>query len=149
MQISCKCDYATKIILDLSAHYPDRLVHVEDIAKRQDIPRNYLEQILLSLKKGGFVQSKKGPRGGYSLTRPSKDISLGDIVRFIEGSIYPNSRVDPQSLQAGDEADRCALSEIWKKVGETISTIVDDVDFEQILDRTKKIREKEVINYYI
>jgi Rrf2 family protein len=149
MKISYKCDYATKIILDLSENYPNNLVHIEDIARRQNIPRNYLEQILLSLKRGGFVQSKKGPKGGYSLTRRSKEISLGDVVRFIEGSIYPISCVDPQASRTCDEVSRCALSGVWKEVGDAISNIVDNVNFEQIMDRTRKIRRKEVINYYI
>lgn len=64
MKISYRTDYSLKAILVLAKHYPDRLVHLDELSGRQDIPRKYLEQLLLSLKKGGFVQSKKGPRGG-------------------------------------------------------------------------------------
>lgn len=59
MKISYKCDYSLKVILDLSIHYPDKLTSIKDLAVRQDIPKKFLEQILLDLKKGGFVDSKK------------------------------------------------------------------------------------------
>ncbi|MFC1517443.1 RrF2 family transcriptional regulator [Candidatus Margulisiibacteriota bacterium] len=149
MKVSYKGDYATKIILDLSEIYPNKLAHIEDIAKRQDIPQNYLEQILLTLKKGGFVQSKKGPNGGYSLTRRPEEISLGEIIRFIEGPVYPISCCDPQGTQTCKETKKCAFIGIWKEVGDGIANIVDNINFEQIKERTRKIREKEAISYHI
>lgn len=149
MKITYKGDYATKIILDLAENCQDKLVHIEDIAKRQDIPQNYLEQILLMLKKGGFVQSKKGPNGGYALTRSPKDISLGDIVRFIEGPIYPISCVDPEAPKTCKEVGKCSFYGIWKEVRESIAKIVDNIDFEQIKKRAAKLKEKDALNYYI
>ena len=94
MNISYKGDYSLKIILDLTFYYPDTMVHIEDISKRQDIPRKFLEQILLQLKRGGFVESKKGPNGGYFLAVAPKDILLGDVIRFVEGPIHPVSCID-------------------------------------------------------
>ena len=128
MKITYKGDYATKIILDLAENYQQELVHIEDIAKRQDIPQNYLEQILLMLKKGGFVQSKKGPNGGYELTRDPKNITLGEVVRFIEGPIYPISCTDPKGPQTCKEINRCAFIGIWREVGDAIANIVDSIE---------------------
>ncbi|MBU0579773.1 MAG: Rrf2 family transcriptional regulator [Candidatus Margulisbacteria bacterium] len=149
MQVTYKGDYALKVILDLSLNFKKELVHIEDVAQRQDIPQNFLEQILLLLKKGGFVQSKKGPNGGYQLTRSPKTISLGEVVRFIEGPIYPISCVDPHGPQTCKETKRCAFIGVWKEVGDAISNIVDNINFEQMVEKTKKLREKEAINYFI
>ncbi len=149
MKISYKCDYALKIILDLADYYPAQLVHRSDIARRQDIPEKFLEQILRSLIKGGFVQSKKGPNGGYALTRPPKEISLGEVIRIIEGPVYPISCVDPDAFPTCDFVPRCAFCGIWKEVGQAVANIVDNIDFRQMQQKTKKLREQEAIIYYI
>lgn len=149
MKISYKCDYALKIILDLAEYYQHQLVHRHEIAARQDIPEKFLEQVLRSLKEGGFVRSKKGPNGGYSLNRPPKEISLGEIVRFIEGSVYPISCVDPDALPTCDFVPRCVFHPIWGKVGETVANIVDNIDFAQLQQQASRLREEEALTYYI
>lgn len=149
MKISFKGDYALKVILDLADNYPNRMIHSEDIARRQNIPQKFLEQILLELKRGGFVQSKKGPGGGYSLSRYPKEISLGSVIRFIDGSVFPISCVDPSAKQPCDTLSSCVFSPIWKQVGSGISKIIDNIDFQQLKENLKKLKEKEVINYTI
>ena len=69
MKRSTRCDYALRAVLELS-HHNDKLVRVADLSKVQDIPNKYLEQIMLQLKKAGYVESRKGPRGGYALAKP-------------------------------------------------------------------------------
>ncbi len=149
MRISYKGDYALKVILDLADNYPDTFIHIEDISRRQDIPQKYLEQILLTLKKGGFVQSKKGPNGGYFLTRAPREISLGEVVRFIEGPIYPISCVDPEAQKTCRETSTCVFCDVWKEVGDGIARIVDSIDFEQLKERSRKKTAKEVMYYSI
>ncbi|MGK0290789.1 MAG: Rrf2 family cysteine metabolism transcriptional repressor [bacterium] len=149
MKISYKCDYALKVILDLSNHYESNLIHIEEIATRQDIPQNYLEQILLILKKSGFVKSKKGPKGGYTLARAPKEIILGDVIRAIEGSIYPISCVDEQKPQTCDFVSRCGFFGVWKEVGSAISAIVDHLTFEDIQARETQTLAKNTIHYHI
>ncbi|MCP4399621.1 MAG: Rrf2 family transcriptional regulator [bacterium] len=149
MKISYKCDYALKIILDLAEHSQIRLVHRREIAKRQDIPERFLEQILRLLMKGGFVHSKKGPNGGYSLTRAPKEISLGDIVRFIEGPIFPIACVDPAAPSPCDFVPKCPFYGIWKDVGDAVAHIVDNTDFEQIQQQASALKGRENLIYYI
>jgi len=149
MKVSYKCDYALKIILDLADYYQHQLEHRSDIAKRQDIPEKFLEQILRDLIKGGFVQSKKGPNGGYALSRPPAEISLGEVIRFIEGPVYPISCVDPEAHSACDFIPKCAFYDIWKEVGEAIVGIIDNIDFEQIQQKTSELKEKVSITYHI
>jgi Rrf2 family protein len=149
MKISYKCDYALKIILDLADYYPHQLVHRSEIARRQDVPEKFLEQILRSLIKGGFVQSKKGPNGGYSLSRPPKEISLGEVICLIEGSVYPISCVEPEAPPTCDFVPRCVFYDIWKEVGKTVAQIVDNINFEQLQQKASRLREEEAITYYI
>ena len=83
MKITYKGDYALKAILDLSCHYGAEHVTINDIAKRIDAPVKFMEQVLLELKRGGFVDSKRGKVGGYSLSKAPNKITIGDVLRFI------------------------------------------------------------------
>jgi Rrf2 family protein len=146
MKISCKCEYVLRVMADLSQKYPKALSHIEEIAKRQQIPKKYLEHILLSLKKGGFLESKKGPQGGYALSRHPKEISLGEVIRFVEGpdssSPLPNCVPGKHAL-----AVKKIFTEIWQEVDEAVSGVLDKISFEDIRFRISKI--KETINYCI
>ena len=149
MKISYKGDYALKVILDLAIHYPDKLVHTKEISQRQDIPKNYLEQILLTLRQGGFIQSKKGPQGGYSLTRKPMEIGLGEVIRHIEGPIYPISCVDKEVPPTCDFINKCAFFDVWTQVGDAISRIIDSINFEQLREQQLLLEQPASIMYHI
>src|SRR2546425_6135723 len=89
MRISAKGEYAIKAVLDLSLRSGDGLVPIQDIAVRQAIPQRYLEHVLLALKRAGLLGSKRGASGGYHLTRPPEEISVGDVLRAVAGSQAP------------------------------------------------------------
>lgn len=135
MKISYKGDYSLKVILDLSMHYPHSLVSIQELSTRQDIPKKFLEQILLDLKKGGFLMSKKGPKGGYALAKSPESIILGDVIRFIEGSVYPVSCIDPVHPTECRDKPNCLFSTIWIEVGDAISSIIDNISFKELKDR--------------
>ena len=149
MNISYKGDYALKVILDLATNWPAKLVHTKDIAQRQNIPKGFLDQIMLLLRQGGFVQSKKGPNGGYSLTRPPKEIMLGEVVRFIDGPLYPISCIDPATPPTCNEVNKCSFYGVWQEVGLAISQIVDNISFAELKDRAIKLAEPTQAMYYI
>ncbi|MCP4751419.1 MAG: Rrf2 family transcriptional regulator [Proteobacteria bacterium] len=150
MKISYKTDYCLKIILDLAKNYhPLRLVHLTELSSRQDIPRKFLEQLLLMLKKGGFIQSKKGPKGGYSLTRDPAQIRLGEVIRFVEGSFYPISCIDPAVEQGCDFEPKCVFAGIWKTVEKAVSGIVDPIDFADLVKKETRLLENVVIDFQI
>lgn len=149
MKISYKCDYSLKVILDLSIHYPDKLTSIKDLAVRQDIPKKFLEQILLDLKKGGFVDSKKGSKGGYFLAKNPKDILLGDVIRYVEGSVYPISCIDPDKPTECNERVSCFFAPIWLHIGNAITEIIDSVSFEDLKQKHLDSVKKFVIDYQI
>ncbi|OGV20752.1 MAG: hypothetical protein A2X47_11070 [Lentisphaerae bacterium GWF2_38_69] len=148
MKISYKCDYALKVILFMSERKND-FAHLEELSETQDIPRKFLELILLELKKGGFVESKKGPKGGYYLLKEPKDIKLGDVVRFIEGSVYPISCVDPTLPQSCKERRKCVFAPVWRKIGECINSIIDGINFQDLVIESARKRKEENLNYCI
>lgn len=149
MKITYKGDYALKSILDLSFHYKTgEIVPLSDISGRQDIPVKYLEQIMLVLKGAGYVYSRRGVGGGFQLAKPPADITLGEIVRIIEGPIEPIScgKRDYDS-QCGEE-ECCAFREVWMKVTDRISEIVDRLSFADIMRRVQELREQKMGYHY-
>lgn len=148
MKITYKGDYALKTILDLALHYNQGVATIHDLAKRADIPIKFLEQVLLELKRGGFVASKRGINGGYFLARKPQEIKLGEVVRFIDGPIEPLPCAGRQVTYKGcADIYKCAFREIWTAVTEAISGVIDNITFEDLL---KKIKVKEkAVTYHI
>jgi Rrf2 family protein len=151
MKITFKGDYALKAILDLSMSSQNgKVVPITDISRRQDIPLPFLEQIMLILKKAGYVQSRTGKGGGFYLAKRPEDITLGEIVRLIEGPIEPIACGVKGQPSGCAEEGRCAFKEVWVNVTEAISEIVDTVTFAHIMRRTRELREfKTEYNYSI
>ena len=146
MHLTYKGDYALKTILDLAIHYGNSPVTGHELAKRTDIPIKFLEQILLDLKKGGFVESRRGKVGGYLLAKDPSSIKLGDVVRFIDGPIEPIACVGKKYHRCQD-IYRCAFRGIWQEVSGAISDIVDSITFGDLVNKVRK--QKETVSYQI
>lgn len=138
MKISYKLDYALKTLLDLALQYRQDLVTITDLSERMDIPRKFLEQILLDLKKGGFVDSKRGNVGGYFLAKDPDSIKIGDIVRYIDGPIEPIACVD-HAYKGCQDMPTCIYRTIWKQVDKAISDIIDHVTLATVVNDYKKM----------
>ncbi|MFA5146547.1 MAG: Rrf2 family transcriptional regulator [Candidatus Omnitrophota bacterium] len=141
MKISYKGDYALKALLGLSLRYmddPGGIVSIQELANAGDIPKKFLEQILLVLKKGGFVKSKRGVKGGFVLAKPPGDITVGEVIRFIEGPIEPISCIEEDRYKGCKDLARCIFRGLWKEVSDAISAVVDTVTFEELAVRHKE-----------
>lgn len=149
MHITHKGDYALKAVLYLSLHYnKDSVVTIHELAQELDIPVKFLEQVLLELKKGGFLESKRGVKGGYHLSRPPKEIRVGDVVRFIDGPVEPIACANTKAAYKGcADIYKCVFRDIWVKVYESVSHIIDGVSFEDICNKVKKFDK--TISYQI
>jgi len=142
MRITYKGDYALKAILDLSLYYKQGVVTIHDLARRADVPVKFLEQVLLDLKKGGFVGSRRGINGGYFLSRNPKEIKLGEVIRFIDGPIEPIGCAALDNNYKGcADLYRCAFRGVWLKVTKLISGVVDNTTFYDIVSEIKKKQE--------
>jgi Rrf2 family protein len=153
MVLSSRGKYGTRALLDLSLHYEEGPVQIQEIAARQKIPLKYLEQILLSLKRSGFVISRKGPGGGYSLARPPHAITLGAVVRAMDGPLAPIScaSVSGYAECGCPEPATCGLRAVWKEARDALSAIMDSTTFADIRDRHLKLRAegREILDYVI
>ena len=146
MKVTYKGDYALKAVLDLALHYDTDLVTSHDMAKRIDAPVKFLEQVLLDLKKGGFVESRRGNIGGYLLSRPPEEITIGDVLRFIDGPSEPISCVKKGYSNCVD-IRKCVFKRIWEKVSQATSDIIDNVNFQDLVSQVNS--RKEVLMYSI
>jgi len=131
MRITYKGDYALKALLDLAVHYEQGLTRINDVSKRIDAPVKFLEQVLLDLKKGGFVESKRGNVGGYQLARDPAEITLGQVIRYIDGPIEPIGCVEKDYSNCLD-LNRCVFKGIWQKVNRVTSDIIDNITFDDL-----------------
>ena len=150
MKISSKGLYALKVILDLSNHFQHSLVHIIDLAERQNIPPKYLEQVLTQLKKAGLIQSKKGPNGGYSLCRSPKEITVGEIVRLTERSMFSNR--DHEDNPGGNhDMTRNGFFGVLDEIEEAVASVIDRINFAEIKERQAELLSKEsgAITFYI
>jgi Rrf2 family protein len=123
MNISSKGHYALLTVFDLASQNTGKPVRIASIAQRQNIPQKFLELILLSLKQGGFVESHRGSEGGYSLARLPESITVGEVLRFIDGS---------PTKQNGSKRPG-PFSELWHNVEKSIAGIVDRTNFASII----------------
>ncbi|MFA6078739.1 MAG: Rrf2 family transcriptional regulator [Candidatus Omnitrophota bacterium] len=132
MRITFKGDYALKAVLDLALHHEKELVTIHDMAKRIDAPIKFLEQVLSALKNGGFIESRRGSVGGYLLSRPPDKITVGEVVRFIDGPIEPISCVKEGYSNCAD-INKCVFKKMWQKVSKATSDIIDNVTFGELV----------------
>ena len=137
MRITYRGDYALKAVLDLALHYDESVVTINDLAKRTDAPTKFLEQVLLGLKRGGFVESRRGKVGGYRLAKSPSEIKLGDVVRFVDGPVEPISCLEGGYSGCRD-VYRCVLKSIWGRVAKATSDIIDSITFEDLVNQLKK-----------
>ena len=137
MNISVKGEYALQAILDLALQPPGAPIKIADIARRQKIPQKFLELILSSLKQGGFVESRRGAEGGYRLARPADQITVGAVLDFVE------------QRKRAKRTPADALSELWKRVDESISAILDHTTFAELARRWKESQKRYVPNWEI
>ena len=150
MKISYKSDYALKALLELAVNYNKGVVSINDLAQKGDIPDKFLEQVLLTLKKGGFVDSKRGVSGGYCLAKSPDKITLGEVIRFIEGPVEPITCVGKKSYEECKDFNTCVFKDIWDQVYTATSLVIDTVTFAELVRRVEaKKKEKPDYTYHI
>jgi Rrf2 family protein len=153
MKISRTSEYALKALIELAIDYDkgSTVALISNVAKRKGIPQKYLEQILLSLRNAGILVSKRGVGGGYSLSRPPVNISLGEIIRAVEGSLSPVSCVSIGSHINCLEESSCGLYSVMLEVRDAISSVLDNTSLKDVVRRTLDLidQKNKTLNYAI
>ena len=137
MRISTKGRYALRMMLDLAQHRDEGYISLKDIARRQDISKNYLDQIMMLLKKSDFLRSTRGYQGGYKLAKAPAQYSVGDILRLTEGSLAPVACLDDCARDCDRSAD-CMTRQVWQGLEAVVQNYLDHISLQQILDQYGK-----------
>lgn len=143
--ISTKGRYALRVMADLAVSQErGEWVSLGDISKRQGISRKYLEQVMASLHKAGFVTSQRGKGGGYRLAKDASDYTLGQIIRVAEGSsLAPVSCLDCANGTLCPRSEFCPTLPVWRELGHIISTYLDSKRLSDITAAMRAAEEAE------
>ena len=148
MRISAKGEYAIKAMLDLALHHGKGLIPIQEVAARQGIPRRYLEQVLLLLKRAGFLESKRGSAGGYQLARPPQEISVGAVLGAMEGSLERSHAGQRAGRRSASDHAR-DLEQLWSDISASVAGVVDRVSFADLCQRVEQRRSTARPMYHI
>lgn len=149
MFISQKCQYALRAVFELAKRSDQEPVKIALIAEAQAIPPRFLEVILSQLKQGKFVTSRRGKKGGYVLAQPPDQLTVGEIIRFIQGPVGPVDCAVIGSKTKCPFYGNCAFLPMWKQVHNAISNVYDNTTLQDLLDQEEKKDAKHVPCYSI
>ena len=140
MKLSTKGRYGLRALIDLALYSENETVSIQSIARRQNISDSYLEQLMRKLRSAGLIVSVRGAQGGYKLARPANEISVGDVLRALEGSL--------EAVTCGGEdnscqgADLCVTKFVWERINSSIRDTVDSIKLSQLVEESRLMRDK-------
>ncbi|MCH5185711.1 MAG: RrF2 family transcriptional regulator [Oscillospiraceae bacterium] len=140
MKISTKGRYALRMMVDIAMNGENDNVSIKDVAQRNNISIKYLEQIVNLLSKRGFLKSTRGPQGGYRLSKPPEQYTIGDILRITEGNMAPVSCLEDDENMC-ERAGKCETLWIWEEFYHVINEFMDSVTLEDIVKKAKEKRK--------
>lgn len=135
MKISTKGRYGLRAVIDLASRSQDEPASIASIAARQHLSECYLEQLIAKLKKAGIVTSSRGSNGGYMLARPDTQITVGEVLRVLEGDLIVSNCF--QESENCELFDSCNTKYVWKRINESISTAVDHLTLYEVIHHEK------------
>lgn len=143
MKLSTKGRYGLRAVIDLAMHDNEEAVALSQIAERQGISMNYLEQLIAKLKKAGIVNGIRGAQGGYKLAESADKISVGAILRALEGDLSPVDCSEVSGTEGSSsctKSDSCVTKYVWKRISDSINEAVDGIMLSELVDENKKIQ---------
>lgn len=149
MKLSTKGRYGLQAMVDLGVYSKEKHISLKSIAERLSMSENYLEQLIALLKKKGLVVSVRGAQGGYALAKDPKDITIGEILRALEGSLAPTECTCEGNTVHCKMDGKCVTRSVWEKIKESIDKVVDNITLDQLMNDYEKINENAAELYYI
>jgi Rrf2 family protein len=149
MQVSKRCEYALRALIDIGiAHEAGReILSIGELARHEQLPVRFLEQILLQLKDAGWVESRRGQRGGYALARPMDTIRMGDVVRLVDGPLAPIRCVSKTAYEpcTCPDEDHCGLRMLMMDVRNALADVLDRHTLADVVEVTiRKLRRDRI-----
>lgn len=142
MTLSTKGRYGLKAMIDLADFSEENPQSIANIAARQLISDRYLEQLMAKLKRAGLITSIRGAQGGYILARPSEEISVGDILRALEGDLSPVNCMELKGEHGCMGSGKCAAKNVWKRLDESIQSAVDSMWLSELVEDNRRLRQQ-------
>jgi Rrf2 family protein len=145
MRLSKKGEYAVRALVEIgfeTHRRPASLIQISTVAQRTNIPEKFLEQILLALRNGGVLKSKRGVEGGYSLAKAAPEITLGEVIRLLDGPLAPIPCVSKTAYEpcSCPDQESCGLHIAMKEVRDAIAGILDNYTLERVIGEVQKHR---------
>ncbi len=142
MKLSTKGRYGLRAMVDLVMHGEKEPASIANIAARQHISERYLEQLIARLKKAGLVTSVRGAGGGYVPTRPADEISVGDVLRALEGSLDPVDCPGLAEESGCSGSDVCVTKYVWRRINDSINRTVDEIKISDLVRESREVEQK-------
>ncbi|MCE0482945.1 MAG: Rrf2 family transcriptional regulator [Methylacidiphilales bacterium] len=145
MRLSKKGEYAVRALVEIgfeSHLHPNNLIQISTVAQRTNIPEKFLEQILLALRNGGILKSKRGVEGGYSLAKAPENITLGEVIRLLDGPLAPIPCVSKAAYEpcSCPDEETCGLRIAMQQVRDAIAGILDNYKLNKLIQEVQKKR---------
>ncbi len=141
MKLSTKGRYGLRALIDLALYSENETVSIASIAARQNISESYLEQLIAKLRKAGLVTSVRGAGGGYKLAKPAAEISVGDILRALEGNLDPVECPGLNEEVGCGGAEFCVTKYVWQRINDSINQTVDEIKLEQLVEESRSVKD--------
>lgn len=135
MRLSKRTEYGLRAVVQLARLHPRTYVQSKDLSQHEDLPNKFLESILLALRRGGFLESKVGSGGGYRLSRPPREIVVGDIIRRLEGRLTVKEGVPAAEMSPGKIGVRLINQQLTAATDE----VLDNMTLEQLVEQVGKL----------
>ncbi len=136
MKVSTKGDYGVRALVELAHHYGEGPVQSAEIAARQEIPEPYLDQLLTSLRRAGFIRSVRGPQGGHALINEPREVNLSQVLVALEGSLAAIACVDDPD--ACTKEGGCVQREVWERVRDATQEILESVSLADLAEKERQ-----------
>ena len=140
MKISTKGRYGLRALIDLAQYSEIEPVSINSIAMRQGISERYLEQLMTLMKKAGLIKSIRGAGGGYVLAKEIEDISVGDVLRALEGNLQPVECAAFSQEGSCEVSGVCVTKYVWQRINESINKTVDEISLKQLVEESKSVK---------
>lgn len=137
MKLSTRGRYGLKVMYQLAVKYGEGPISLNVIAEKENLSQNYLEQLVSVLRKEELINSVRGAQGGYMLAKPPEDITVGNILRVLEGSIGPADCVIEGNYECENE-EECVTKLVWEQIKDSIDNVIDSITLEDMVNKSKK-----------
>lgn len=137
MKVSTKGEYGIRALIELANRYGEaRPIQSSEIAARQKVPESYLEQLLTTLRRAGFIRSVRGPQGGHALVRDPREIRISEVIEALEGPIMPSDCLD-ESSSCSAPGKECAQRQMWSDVRDAILGVLEKTTIAELAERDR------------